>query len=151
MPVTTPPAIIEPAQSPLMSELIKRAAATTPLDSPAQPSQPDHASAKWPMLAAAGGDAADILSTNWGLRHGGHEINPLLSSNPTKNALEQMAADAGIQFLIHKLNNNHPTLAKLLGYGDAAFGAGGTMMSLAHKPSETPLQAPNSRPFNTSK
>lgn len=84
------------------------------------------------MLAAGLGGAADIISTNWGLRHGDHEINPLLSSNPTKNAIGQGLTDVGIQLLIHKLNKNHPTMAKILGYGDAAFGAGGTAMTLMH-------------------
>lgn len=113
--------------TPLMSEMISRAAATTPLKDTrpeygtvAQP----HNSAKWPMIAALLGGAGDVITTQMNLaRTGGRENNPMLPQNRLGNGLALSGLYAGNALLTKYLNDHgHPAIAKILGYGGGVDG-----------------------------
>lgn len=130
----SPPAIVQeaPAQSPLMSEMIKRAAEQYPLEdantSSTQLLDTKKPSAKWPMLAALLGGAGDVWSTQRNLAMGGHEQNPMLPKGRLANGLVLGGEYVGAALLSKLLNDTgHDKLAKLVGYGN---GINGGLMTL---------------------
>lgn len=92
---------------------------------------PKKDSLKMPTMLALLGNAGDMLSTQYDLRRGWREQNPLLPQTPWKNTIGQAAADIGAQLAIHKLiAPHHPTIAKWLEYALAGDGMASTAWNL---------------------
>lgn len=88
------------------------------------------ASVAGPSLAAAAGDVGDIISTQYALSKGAHEANPLVPNDRFANAATLAGEAALFQYLMHKFGPDHPTLAKVLGYGRAGVGAYSTLRNI---------------------
>lgn len=97
--------------------------------------QQSNPSAFWPMLAAGAGIGLDGLSTVKAGMAGQHELDPVLGSNATKAGLIRAGLSLPEMLLIKYLNDhNHPTAAKVLGYGSGiAGGAAGIHNLLGSK------------------
>lgn len=80
----------------------------------------------WPYLALGAGEAADAGSTALALsRSGTQEGNPLLPQNAASIAGLKAAITIPMMIGMHYLaEHGHPTIAKVIGYGGGALGAG---------------------------
>jgi hypothetical protein len=87
------------------------------------------------MRAAGVGDMGDLLSTFANMANGAGDQNPtLIKGHPVASAAILSAEDLAMQYLIHKLSESHPTLAKVLGYGEGGLGMFNTVRNAQHAP-----------------
>lgn len=110
-------------------ELLARHAATIqPQREETAPAQekPDHGLVRSVGLPVyVGGQAADLVSTLQALNRGAKEVNPVLGSNPAKNAAIKAGITAATAYGLDKLSHRHKALALVLsliggGVGTAA-------------------------------
>lgn len=69
-----------------------------------------------------GGQAADGISTQFGLNKNMYESNPFMPSDKVMNGIVKSATTAGELYALNKLSKNHPKLAKGLAIGVGASG-----------------------------
>jgi hypothetical protein len=128
-----PPAIVEqaPERPSLMSEMIARAVAKNPLETPVP--APTQEKPNWvpPFAANLAGGLGDIISTQIGLSKGGEEKGFLMPQNRIGNALA-LGGSHAITALLSKylMEHNHPLLGKILGYGHGAIGGHATVHNI---------------------
>jgi hypothetical protein len=123
--------------SPLMSEMLKRAITTmreaerrNPLeDAPTVPTIPTEVpptstpNGNWPMIASWLGGLGDEWSTQRALAKGGHEQNPISPKGPLAIGLVGSALYGGNGLLAKYLTGHgHPQIGKTLGYGAGILG-----------------------------
>lgn len=86
-----------------------------------------------PYAAMIGGSGADLASTLYALKHtpGAVEANPLLSHGGDAGLVAgKVASTLGLAMLMKHLSKNHPTAAKVLGYGGGAALSGLAMHNM---------------------
>lgn len=73
------------------------------------------------MITAAVAASADVLRTNYDVRHGAIEANPLIPSTPAGNTIALVTSYAISLTLAHELHaHGHPKAARFLAGGIAA-------------------------------
>ncbi len=77
-----------------------------------------------PYAVVLGGQVADTVTTLLDEAHGTHELNAVIGPHATRLLIAKSAASAVIALLIYGLGDQHPTIAKVLGYasGGVSFG-----------------------------
>lgn len=76
-----------------------------------------------PYAAILGANAADIGTTIAAKNRGAREANPVIGDSDVRLLALKGLGTAGQIALLHELGKNHPTAAKLLGYGISALPA----------------------------
>lgn len=72
------------------------------------------------------GNVADIVSTEYAVRHGAHEMNPVMAGGTAQRIALKSASTVLSVYLVQKLGQRHPRMAKVLGYS-----IGGTLSMVA--------------------
>lgn len=73
----------------------------------------------WPYVASALGDGLDALTTVQAIRSGrGREANPILGRGLPMQMAVKAAGSVGILWALRRIARDHPTLAKIIGYGN---------------------------------
>jgi hypothetical protein len=99
-------------------EVLAKASKGIELNQPAQ----EKSKSKWPVPFAIAGQGLDLATTLYGLSHQATESNPFLPSSAAKIAAVKSGAIAGESYAIHKLQENHPKVAKGLGIAVGSAG-----------------------------
>ena len=91
----------------------------------ATPASPDTHVGAGPYATVIGGNAADLASTLYALKHGAHEANPALGNNPARiTALKAAGTIAEVIGLRELAKSGHGRAARLAGYLLGAIPAG---------------------------
>ena len=77
-----------------------------------------------PYAFVLGGQVADTVTTLLDEAHGTHELNAVIGPHPTRLLIVKSVASGVIALLIYRLGDQHPMIAKVLGYasGGVSFG-----------------------------
>ena len=77
------------------------------------------ASAQTSVLVTA--NVLDVVSTEYAVRHGAVEMNPIMGQTTAQRVLVKSLSAAAQVWLVKRLSPRHPKLAKGLGYGMSAL------------------------------
>lgn len=106
-----------PLSTSVISDAARQAVATQPMTPQQQQATPSGSSMKPALWAMGIGDGLDAASTIMGLHKGLQEGNPEYGSHPSiGRVLATKGADIGIGYLLNKLHDTHPNLARALAY-----------------------------------